>query len=109
MIMETTIKKAHEMNLSDMVHYTDGAIVSVGVLNSAGGSATLYAFDKGQAIGAHTAPFDVLLQVLDGEAEVEVCEKKHRVTKGNAIILPAQEVHAVKAVTAFKMLLTMIK
>lgn len=107
--METTIKKAHEMKLSEMVHYSDGAIVSASVLNSAGGSATLYAFDKGQALGAHTAPFDVLLQVLEGEAQVDILEKSHRITAGNAIILPATEVHAVKAVTAFKMLLTIIK
>jgi quercetin dioxygenase-like cupin family protein len=70
---------------------------------------TLFAFDRGQGLSEHTAPFDAMVCVLDGEAEITISGKKHRVRKGETIIMPANEPHALDAVERFKMLLVMIK
>jgi quercetin dioxygenase-like cupin family protein len=79
------------------------------IVRQPAGSVTLFAFDEGQGLSEHTAPFDALVQVLEGEAEIIVSGKPHRVLGGEMILLPAGQPHALKAVQRFKMLLTMIK
>jgi quercetin dioxygenase-like cupin family protein len=79
------------------------------LLNKKSGSVTLFAFDKEQKLSEHTAPFDALVQILDGEAEISISGKKFLLKQEDSIIMPANEPHAVKAVKKFKMILTMIK
>ncbi len=95
--------------LAALTEYQTGAIVSREVLRKPTGTVTAFAFDAGQALSEHTAPFDALICVLDGEAEMQIAGKKHPVEAGQMIILPANKPHAVKAVTRFKMLLVMIR
>jgi len=90
------------------VNYQDGAIVSRKVVKKLTGTVTMFAFDAGQGLSEHTAPFDALVQVLEGETEVMVSGQTDRLLAGEMILLPPGERHAVKAVTRFKMLLTMI-
>jgi quercetin dioxygenase-like cupin family protein len=95
--------------LSEMVNYQDGTIVSKTIINKDSGTVTLFAFDKGQSLSEHTAPFDALLQVFDGEVEVVISGKKYHLTTGEMILMPANVPHAVKAIEKFKMMLFMIK
>ena len=95
------------MVLDNSVEYADQSIVSKPVVKSPGGNVSLFAFDEGQELSEHTAPFDAMVQVLDGTAQIRINE--HTMNKGDSIIMPAGEPHAVKAVKKFKMLLTMIK
>jgi len=95
--------------LAELTKYQSGAIVSREVLRKPTGTVTAFAFDAGQALSEHTAPFDALICVLDGEAEMQIAGKPHQVEAGQMIILPAHKAHAVKAVTRFKMLLVMIR
>jgi len=92
-----------------LVEYQRGAVVSREVVKKKTGIVTLFAFDKGQGLSEHTAPFDALVEVLDGEAEISVAGKAHRVGKGELILMPANEPHALKAVKRFKMMLIMIR
>ena len=94
---------------SDLVDYQSDAIVSREVLKKKIGSVTLFAFDAGQGLSEHTAPFDALVQVLDGEAEITIAGKRHRVDAGELILMPANRPHALKAVQRFKMMLIMIR
>ena len=73
------------------------------------GNVTLFAFDAGQELSEHTAPFDALVQILEGEAAITIAGRPHRVRTGEMILMPAQQPHALKAVSRFKMLLTMIR
>lgn len=95
--------------LSEMVDYQDGTIVSKTLINKDKGTVTIFAFDKDQTLSEHTAPFDALLQALDGEVEVLISGKKYHLTTGEMILMPANVPHAVKAVEKFKMMLIMIK
>jgi quercetin dioxygenase-like cupin family protein len=95
--------------LVDLVSYQAGAVVSRIVLKREAGNVTLFAFDVGQELSEHTTPYDALVQVVDGEAEITIAGKPHRLRAGDVIILPAHQPHAVKAVSRFKMLLTMIR
>ena len=95
--------------LSEMVNYQDGTIVSKTSINKDKGTVTLFAFDKDQSLSEHTTPFDALLQVIDGEIEVVISGKKHHLTTGEMILMPANVPHAVKAIEKFKMVLIMIK
>jgi quercetin dioxygenase-like cupin family protein len=97
------------LKLIEMVNYQYGTIVSKTLINTGKGTVTLFAFDKEQALSEHTAPFDALLQVLDGEVEILISGKKHHLSSGEIIIMPANVPHAVKAVEKFKMMLIMIK
>lgn len=92
-----------------MVAYQDGAVVSKTVIDKKSGTVTLFAFAQGQGLSEHTAPFDALIQVLDGEAEIRISGEPFRVRAGEMIVLPAGEPHALKAVERFKMMLTMIR
>ena len=93
----------------DMVGYQDGAVVSRTLLKQPAGNVTLFAFDVGQELSEHTAPYDALVQVLDGEAEITIAGRPHRLRAGDMIVMPATQPHAVKAVARFKMMLTMIR
>ena len=95
--------------MKDLVQYGEGAVVSRTLIKQPTGTLTLFAFDQGQELSEHTAPFDALVHVLDGEAEITIAGEPYTVKAGEAIILPAGRPHAVKARTAFKMLLTMIR
>ncbi len=95
--------------LAELVQYQDGSIVSRVLLKSKGGTVTLFAFGQGEGLSEHTAPFEALVFVADGEAEVEIAGEVYSVRQGETITLPANIPHAVRAMTRFKMLLTMIR
>jgi quercetin dioxygenase-like cupin family protein len=100
---------AEVARLTDMVSYQEGAVVSRTLLKRTTGTITLFAFDEGQGLSEHTTPFDAMAQVLEGEAEIAVSGKPLLTAAGEAILLPANQPHALKAVSRFKMLLTMIR
>ncbi len=93
----------------DMVGYQDGAVVSRTVLKQPAGTVTLFAFDAGQELSEHTAAYDALVQVLEGEAEIRIAGRPHRLRAGDMIVMPANQPHAVTAASRFKMMLTMIR
>ena len=95
--------------LVDMVNYQKDAVVSKTIIEKNTGTVTLFAFDMGQGLSEHTAPFDALVQILDGEVEIRISSKPHHLKQGEIIVMPANEPHSLKAVSKFKMLLTMIK
>ena len=97
------------INLIQAVEYQQGAVVSRTLLDKKVGTVTLFAFDKDQALSEHTAPFDALVQILDGEAEISIAGKPRRVKAGELIIMPAKIPHALRAVKRFKMMLVMIR
>jgi quercetin dioxygenase-like cupin family protein len=106
---QNTVKLAEVKTLLDLLQYQDSSIVSRVLLKNKGGTVTLFAFDAGEGLSEHTAPFDALVVVTDGEAEVEIAGESFKVRQGETIILPANRPHAVKATTKFKMLLIMIR
>ena len=97
------------VSLAGMVNYQEGAVVSRTLLSRPTGTVTLFAFDAGQGLSEHTAPFDALAHLLEGEAEIVVSGKALPTRAGEAVLMPANQPHALKAVTRFKMLLTMIR
>ncbi len=105
----TEAKKAEILKIAELAKYQDGAVVSSQILRAEKGNITLFAFDEGQELSEHSAPFDALVQILDGETEVIISGKSFMMKAGESIILPADEPHAVKATKEFKMLLTMIR
>ena len=105
----STAPKAQILRLADMAAYQDGAVVSRQVTKADAGNVTLFAFDAGQELSEHTAPFDALAHVLDGEAQITISGRSFALRAGDAIVLPAGQPHAVKAPSRFKMLLTMIR
>jgi len=100
---------AEPARLAELVAYQDGAVVSRALVNQKAGTVTLFAFDAGQGLSEHTAPFDALVFLLEGEAEIAIGGQPHRLQAGEIILLPANIPHAVKAQTRFKMLLIMIR
>lgn len=92
-----------------MVEYQEGAIVSRTVVSKTAGTVTLFAFDKGQALSEHSAPYDAIVFSLDGTLEATIQGKPFRVAKGQALLMPANQPHAVSAPERFKMMLVMIK
>ena len=107
--MSDKIETAKKINLSELLQYQQGAVVSKVLLKKKTGNITFFAFDKGEGLSEHTAPFDALAQITDGEAEITISGTQYLLGAGEAIILPANQPHAVKAISAFKMLLVMIK
>lgn len=106
---QEVVKPSAVKPLVDMLQYQDGSIVSHVLLKNKGGTVTLFAFDAGEGLSEHTAPFDALVVVSDGEADIEIAGDSFRVKQGESIVLPANRPHAVKAATRFKMLLIMIR
>lgn len=96
-------------SLVDMVDYQKESIVSRTIIEQKTGTVTLFAFDQGQGLSEHTAPFDALVQILDGEAEIKISDRLFSLKQGDIIIMPANKPHALMAVKSFKMLLTMIR
>ena len=100
---------AQATRLATLVQYSKGSIVSYAVAQKKAGSLTLFAFDAGQELSEHTAPFDALVQVLDGTVKLTIGGKAVNAKSGETVLMPAKVPHAVKATRRFKMLLTMIR
>lgn len=105
----STAPVSEVLHLTDLVTYHAGSVVSRQITKAEAGNVTLFAFDQDQELSEHTAPFDALVHVLEGEAEIRISGKPFHLKSGDAIIMPAHEPHAVRALTRFKMLLTMIR
>ena len=105
----STAPKAEVLNMAELVDYQEGSVVSRQITKADAGNVTLFAFDAGQELSEHTAPFDALVHVIDGEAEIIISGVSFHLKSGGAIVMPADEPHAVKATRKFKMLLTMIR
>ena len=97
------------LTLNEMVAYQDGSVVSKTLIDKKIGTVTLFSFDAGQGLSEHTAPYDAMVQVVDGEAEIIIDGEPRQVTAGQMIIMPADHPHSLKAVKPFKMLLVMIR
>lgn len=93
----------------DLVDYQTGSVVSRTIVDKKTGTVTLFAFDEGQGLSEHTAPFDALVHIIDGEAEITISGKPLRLKQGEMVVMPAGEPHALRAVEKFKMILTMIR
>jgi quercetin dioxygenase-like cupin family protein len=106
---EKKIKPAEILDFCEIVQYQEGTIVSKGIIDDKNGRVSLFAFAKGEKLSPHKAPFDALVQVLEGEAEIVIDSKPFNVTAGKSIIMPANIMHAINAHQNFKMLLTLIK
>jgi quercetin dioxygenase-like cupin family protein len=100
---------AEVTKVADLVSYQDGSIVSREIVKKPTGSVTVFAFDEGQGLSEHTAPFDALVQVLEGVVEITIAGKAHRLKGGELILMPARQPHALKALRRYKMILTMIR
>lgn len=100
---------AQVFSLPDMVNYQAGAVVSRTLIDKPQGTITLFSFGAGQGLSEHTAPFDAMVYILDGEAEIMISGKLFLVKSGEMIIMPANKPHALKAIKQFKMMLVMIK
>jgi quercetin dioxygenase-like cupin family protein len=101
--------EAEVAKVVDLVSYQDGSIVSREIMKKPTGTVTVFAFDEGQGLSEHTAPFDALVHVLEGEAEITIAGKLYRLQGGEMILMPAQQPHALKALQRYKMILTMIR
>jgi quercetin dioxygenase-like cupin family protein len=99
----------HAVNVTGLIEYQAGSVVSRTIIDKKAGSVTMFAFDEGQGLSEHTAPYDALVYILDGEADIVISGELFRLKKGELTIMPANEAHALTAVTKFKMLLTMIR
>ena len=106
---KTNELKTKNLDLEKLINYQDGSVVSREVLKLPAGTLTVFAFDAGQGLSEHTAPFDATVYILDGEAEVKISGQVNLVKKGELIIMPAGQPHSLKAQKRFKMLLIMIK
>ena len=95
--------------LADLTEYQNQTVASRTIINKPSGTVTLFAFDQGQGLSEHTAPFDAMVYLLDGQAEIKISGQPHNLAAGEMIIMPANQPHALKAVEKFKMLLIMIK
>lgn len=97
------------VRLIDLVNYQKGAVVSRQIISKPTGTVTVFAFDAGQGLSEHTAPFDALVYLLDGEAEIVISGKVQHLKAGEMVIMPSDQPHSLKAVKKFKMVLTMIR
>ena len=106
---QNSVQAAEVKRLVDLLQYQPGSIVSHVLLKNKGGTITVFAFGEGEGLSEHTAPFDALVVILDGEADVDIAGESFHLHEGETITLPANVPHAVKATSNFKMLLTMIR
>ncbi|HEY0196759.1 MAG TPA: cupin domain-containing protein [Methanobacterium sp.] len=104
---EELIGKA--LKIVDLIEYQEGAVVSREIIRKETGTVTIFAFDKGEGLSEHTTPFDAMVQVVDGKAEIIISGKSNIVNAGEMIIMPANVPHALNALERFKMVLTMIR
>ncbi len=100
---------AQAVRLADLVDYQEGSVVSRTIIDKKAGTVTLFAFDEGEGLSEHTAPFDALVYVADGEAEVAISGKLFLLKEGEMVVMPANKPHALRAVKRFKMVLVMIR
>jgi quercetin dioxygenase-like cupin family protein len=105
----SAVPPSEVLKLSALAEYQTGSVVSRQITKADGGNVTLFAFDQGQELSEHTAPFDALVHVLDGQVEIKISGKSHLLSAGEVIVMPANLPHALMAVKKFKMLLTMIR
>ena len=101
--------KSQVLKMAELVSYQEGSVVSRQITKAEAGNVTLFAFDTGQELSEHTAPFDALAHLLDGTGEIIISGQPFALSAGDAIIIPANQPHAVRATKQFKMLLTMIR
>ncbi len=106
-IDENLIAKA--IDLAGLVDYQDGSVISRTIVKKDVGTVTIFAFDEGEDLSEHTAPYDALVQIIDGEAEIVIDDKPLRATAGQMVIMPANKPHSLKAIKRFKMMLVMIR
>ena len=104
-----TIKKGKVFKATEVIEYTDGGVVSKEFIHSNAGSVTVFSFDAGQGLSEHTAPFDALIQVIDGVMQLTVEGQTFNIKAGETFIIPSSAHHSVKAVERFKMMITMIR
>jgi quercetin dioxygenase-like cupin family protein len=103
------ISGAEVAKAAELVNYQDGAVVSREIVKKPAGNVTIFAFDKGQGLSEHTAPFDALVQMVEGDAEIMISAQPYQLQGGEMILMPAGQPHALKALKRFKMILTMIR
>ena len=101
--------KGKVLRLKDLVNYSDGTVASRMIISRKAGNITLFSFDENEGLSEHTAPYDAVVTILDGECEVWIAGQTHQVKEGETIIFPANVAHALSAITKFKMSLTMIR
>lgn len=104
-----TIEKGEVFKATEVIEYTDGGVVSKEFIHSNAGSVTVFSFDAGQGLSEHTAPFDALIQVIDGVMQLTVEGRTFNIKAGETFIIPSGAHHSVKAVERFKMMITMIR
>ncbi|MGE0079446.1 MAG: cupin domain-containing protein [Bacteroidales bacterium] len=107
--MTNEFPKASKFNFVNEVEYSNGGIVSKNVIKRSTGNISLFAFDKGEGLSEHTAPFDAMVQIIEGKARIIIGGTPHDLVTGETIIMPANITHALQATERFKMVLTMIK
>ena len=107
--MTGEIQPAAALNLVDQIEYAQGSVVSRTLIDKKVGTLSLFAFDKGEGLSEHSAPFDALVQVLDGEVEITIGGTRVKAAAGQIVLMPANIPHALQSITRFKMLLTMIR
>jgi quercetin dioxygenase-like cupin family protein len=103
------LAKAQSTVLADLVNYQEDSIVSRTLIDKKAGTVTVFAFDEGQGLSEHTAPYDAIVYIIDGEAEIVISGKIITAKEGEMVIMPAHQPHALKAVKKYKMLLIMIR
>jgi quercetin dioxygenase-like cupin family protein len=106
---KTGLKAGEAVRISNLMEYGEDAIVSRTLVENDAGTVTLFAFDEGQGLSEHTAPFDALVQVVDGESEIIIGGASNKVKEGELILMPANIPHALRATKRFKMILTMLR
>ncbi|HMM10662.1 MAG TPA: cupin domain-containing protein [Bacteroidales bacterium] len=109
MNQQKLFETAKVFNFAEAIEYQSDAVVSRQVMKNEKGNVSLFAFDAGQGLSEHTAPFDALVQVIEGQAIITIDGRPHELSSGHSIIMPAHMPHALYAAQAFKMILTMIK
>jgi quercetin dioxygenase-like cupin family protein len=101
--------KSKVLKVEELIDYQEGSVVSREIIRKETGTVTIFAFDKGEGLSEHTAPFDAMVQIVDGKAEITISGNKNVLEKGDMIIMPANEPHALTALEKYKMVLTMIR
>ena len=108
-ILDATVPASQALNIAALIDYQTGSVVSRTLIDKKTGTVTLFAFDEGQGLSEHTAPFDAFVHIIDGEAEITISGKSITVKGGELVIMPANEPHALRALKKFKMILIMIR
>jgi quercetin dioxygenase-like cupin family protein len=101
--------KGKVLKTADLIEYQEGSVVSREIIRKDTGTVTIFAFDKREGLSEHTAPFDAMVQIIDGKAEIIISGNKNILEAGEMIMMPANEPHALKALEKYKMILTMIR